>query len=239
MIILNTIRGIAFDLEGTVVNVEPAHHAAHLQIAWELELSITLEDCLRGNVLPHFIGGPDEVIYQEMLKLAGHPTGVTLVQLLAHKKALYRENLRGMAIQSRPGWNTLLIKARVQELEVSIGSHTAREEAQVLLVRSGLAELFPQWHIILREDVVNPKPAPDVFLKTAERMGILPSEQLVFEDSPRGVEAALAAGSVAVGMPVYHNVEIHAALLKAGAFRTYQRWEDVNLPELLDATQDA
>lgn len=232
------IRGIAFDLEGPVVNVESAHHAAHLQIARELELTITLEDCLRGDVLPHFIGGPDVRIYQEMLELARQPPGVRLEQLLARKKALYREALEGMAVQSRPGWNVLLLKARVLGLEASIGSLTAWEEAQVLLERSGVASLFPRWHVILREDVINPKPAPDVFLKTAERMGIMPSEQLVFEDSPRGVEAALAAGSVAVGMPVYQHVDVHAALLTAGAFRTYQRWEDVNLVELISAAQN-
>lgn len=234
---MRKIRGIAFDLEGTVVNVEPAHHAAHLQIARELGLTITLEDCLRGDVLPHFIGGPDVMIYQEMLELARQPPGVRLEQLLARKKTLYRENLERMAVQSRSGWNMVLLKARVLRLEASIGSLTAREEAQVLLKRSGVVSLFPRWYVILREDVINPKPAPDVFLKTAHRMGIQPSEQLVFEDSPLGVEAALAAGSVAVGMPVYHHPSVHTALLTAGAFRTYQRWEDVNLPELISAAQ--
>ncbi|MEK7539702.1 MAG: HAD family phosphatase [Patescibacteria group bacterium] len=234
---MRTIRGIAFDLEGTLVNVEPAHHRAHLQIARELGLKLTLEQCLRGDVLPHFIGGPDEVIYQEMLELAGNPSGVTAAELLARKKTLYRENLRWATFQTRPGWNMVLVKALIQRLEVSIGSLTAKEEAQVLLNRSGLSKLFPRRHIILREDVTNPKPTPDVFLKTAERMGISPSAQLVFEDSPRGVQAALAAGSVAVGVPVYDRPEVHNALLQAGAFRTYRSWGEVALLELLAAAQ--
>lgn len=234
---MKTILGIAFDLEGTVVNVEPAHHAAHLQIAGELGLSLTLDDCVRGNVLPHFIGGPDEVIYSEMLGLAGNPSGVTAAQLLARKKELYRSNLGRLTVQPRPGWEHVFHRALRNGLRVSIGSLTAREEALVLLKRSGLGEIFPPELTILREDVVNPKPAPDVFQKTAERMGISPTAQLVFEDSPRGVQAALAAGSVAMGMPVYDLPEVHAALLTAGAFRTFRSWEEVDLDQLVQALQ--
>lgn len=227
------IRGIAFDLEGTVVNVEPAHHAAHLQIAGELGLSLTLDDCLKRGVLPHFIGGPDEVIYAEMLALAGNPSEVTVAQLLARKLELYYQNLELLTIQSRPGWDKVFHRALAKGLRVSIGSLTGREEASVLLKRSGVGEIFTRHLTILREDVVHRKPAPDVFLKTAERMHVHPQHQLVFEDSPRGVQAALTAGSVAVGMPVYDLLEIHAALREAGAFRTYRSWEDIDLDELV------
>lgn len=234
-----TILGIAFDLEGTVVNVEGAHHAAHLQIARELGLSLTLDDCLKRGVLPHFIGGPDKVIYAEMLELAGNPSGVTATQLLARKLALYRQNLSRLTVQTRPGWDKVFHRAITKGLRVSIGSLTALEEANVLLERSGLGEIFTRPLTILREDVVNSKPAPDVFLKTALRMHVHPRSQLVFEDSPRGVQAALAAGSVAVGMPVYDLPEVHTALLQAGAFRTYRSWEEVDLDELLTSLKQS
>lgn len=233
---MRTILGLAFDLEGTVVDVEEAHHKAHLLISRELGLGLTLEDCLKGVVIPHFIGGPDEVIYEEMLKRTwGGATPERVAQMLVRKRILFRENLGKLTIQPRPGWEDFFDLALACELAASIGSLTARVEAEVLLSRSGVGRLFPRNLTILREDVEHTKPAPDVFFKTAERMGISPTAQLVFEDSPRGVQAARAAGSVAVGMPVYDRPEVHAALLEAGAFRTFNSWEEINLDELLAA----
>lgn len=54
------IRGIAFDLKGTVVDVEAAHHNGHLAAAAEFGLTISLEEAYAR--LPHFIGGPDEKV---------------------------------------------------------------------------------------------------------------------------------------------------------------------------------
>ena len=88
--------------------------------------------------------------------------------------------------------------------------------------------------MVLRDDVTMLKPNPEVFLKTATIMGIDPRNQLVFEDSPRGVQAALAAGSRAIGMPVVIRGATVGALVNAGACRIFFDWREINLPALLD-----
>ena len=55
--------------------------------------------------------------------------------------------------------------------------------------------------IITGDDVVNGKPAPDIFLKAAELAGVPPSHCIVFEDSPFGVKGGLAGGMQVVAMP--------------------------------------
>ena len=77
------------------------------------------------------------------------------------------------------------------------------------------------------------KPAPDVFLETARRMGIDPKNQLVFEDSPNGVRAAIAAGSRAIGMPVVIRGSAVAALVDAGAARIFFDWREINASALI------
>ena len=67
---------------------------------------------------------------------------------------------------------------------------------QVTLELIGLGQTFPV--VITAEDVVHGKPAPDMFLLAAERMGVTPAQCVVFEDSVLGLEAAKRAGMASV-----------------------------------------
>jgi HAD superfamily hydrolase (TIGR01509 family) len=62
-----------------------------------------------------------------------------------------------------------------------------------------LADLFPV--VVTPEDVKHGKPAPDMFLLAAERMGVPPDRCLVFEDAVPGIQAAEAAGMKWVHVP--------------------------------------
>ena len=220
------IKGIAFDLEGTVVNVEPAHHEGHLRVAEELGLRLTVEEAMIQ--IPHFIGGPDEKVAEDIWMLSGRPVSVPVEEVLRRDKAAYNELVREMDISPRPGWYEVFCYFGECGLEVSIGSLTPTDQARMLLIQSRVGILFPANRIVLKEHVANPKPAPDVFLKTAEVMGIPPQRQLVFEDSPRGVQSALAAGSKAVvGMPVYGSPAALIPLIEAGAKRIFMDWREI------------
>ncbi|MFH1246379.1 MAG: HAD family phosphatase [Candidatus Liptonbacteria bacterium] len=227
---MTDIKGVAFDLEGTVVDVEAAHHRAHLAIAKEAGVTLTLDQALKQ--IPHFIGGPDNKIAEEIWGLGNKR--LSAQELLALDKKYYNQFLETMEIAPRPGFLDVLEEIRSRGLAVAIGSLTPTVQAKVLLEHSGLATLFGEKHIVFAEHVANLKPAPDVFLKTTDFMGIRPENQLVFEDSPRGVQAAIAAGSAAViGMPAYNRPDTIAALEKAGTKKIYLSWEDIDFGTLL------
>ena len=172
---MEKFEGVAFDLEGTVIDVEFVHHNAHVMVAAEAGVTINLddlEDVLKK--IPHFIGGPDDKVAEEIREISnGH---MTTEEILRRKK---------------------------------------------------------QYYDLWIMDVDDVKPAMDIYLKTAERMGIDPSRQLVFEDSPNGIRAAIRAGSVAVGMPVYNRPPVIAALLEAGAKKIFTDWRSVNIDGLM------
>lgn len=215
-------KGITFDLEGTVVNVEPAHHNAHLRVAASVGLTLTVEEAIRG--VPHFIGGPDIAIMREIKRLSRCQKSPE--ELLAQKQQEYQNLLASMEIKPRPGWANFYERMFLKRVPMSIGSATAPEDAMPLLHHSGIMNVyFTRGKIILGDGVKNPKPAPDVYLQTAELMGIDPKDQLVFEDSPRGVMAAVAAGSDVVAMPVYgDNEDAVSALRDAGACHICKDW---------------
>lgn len=87
--------------------------------------------------------------------------------------------------------------------------------------------LFDLWqafapHVYSAEMVARPKPAPDLFFLCAERLGVDPARCLVIDDSPHGIEGAVAAGMQAIGFvdPADPREGRHAVLSKAGAMMT-------------------
>ena len=60
------------------------------------------------------------------------------------------------------------------------------------------------------EDIAEPKPAPDIYLRACELLGVAPPESVALEDSPPGAAAARAAGLYVVGVPSVHGVELEA-----------------------------
>ncbi len=225
------IKGIAFNLEGTVVNLEQAHHGAHLKVCREVGLNFTLEEAIVA--IPHFIGGPHKTIAQEIYDLGDKTQSVEWVS--QRDSEYYEELLKTMPIEPRPGFSTVLFRLQdsLLQIKTSIGSLTTDEKAHFILDRSGLSKSFDPKNVVLQSHVKNLKPAPDVFLETARRMGVAPNEQLVFEDSPRGVQAAIAAGSRAIGMPVYKNRVVIMQLLDAGAERVFMDWREMKALDLI------
>jgi HAD superfamily hydrolase (TIGR01509 family) len=84
-------------------------------------------------------------------------------------------------------------------LPLAVATSAARETAERHLGRAGLLERFIA--VATRDDVARAKPAPDVYLEAARRLGVAPGRCVAFEDSSIGIVAAHAAGMRAVMIP--------------------------------------
>jgi HAD superfamily hydrolase (TIGR01509 family) len=114
----------------------------------------------------------------------------------AAKEALYREMME-------PVFEDHLVPGVVEFVKTiegpkAIGSNAERPNIDFTLERAGLKTAFRA--VVSGDDVANPKPRPDVYLKAAELLGADPRDCIVFEDSPTGVAAARAAGMRVVGV---------------------------------------
>ena len=87
----------------------------------------------------------------------------------------------------------------------SVGSSTPRSNLDAIFAATGLGGLFNA--VVCGDDVTNGKPAPDVFLLAAERLGFDPADCLVIEDAHVGIVAAHRAGMKVLAVATTHPLE--------------------------------
>jgi beta-phosphoglucomutase-like phosphatase (HAD superfamily) len=85
-----------------------------------------------------------------------------------------------------------IARANYGKVPMAVGSNGHLENVRATLAATGLLPLFE--HIVSADEVAHGKPAPDVFLEAARRIGVAPAECIVFEDTDEGLEAARRAG---------------------------------------------
>lgn len=117
--------------------------------------------------------------------------------LIAQYAILRTEALRG-SVQAMPGALEILDRARLAGLPVALATSGMRIHVDISLGETGLAGRFDSE--TTGDEVSRGKPAPDLFLLAAERIGIAPEAVVVLEDSPLGVEAAKNAGMRVIGV---------------------------------------
>jgi kojibiose phosphorylase len=130
--------------------------------------------------------------------------------IMERKNRYYLELIEGMTPENLlPGVLNLLQELRAAGIKVALGSSS--KNADIVIERLGIAEMLDA--IADGYSVERPKPAPDLFLHAAELLGLPPEQCVVMEDASAGVEAALAAGTWAVGLgPVERVGDAHVIL---------------------------
>lgn len=184
------LQAIIFDLDGVITDTAEYHYRAWQRLTDEegLPFDRALNEQLRG------VGRRESLA----IILAGRPaTEAQIVEMTERKNRYYVELLGGLSpADLLPGAEPLLHELRAAGIKIGIGS--VSRNTPVVLERLGIAGLLDavvDGHVVTRS-----KPAPDIFLKAAELLGVAPASCAVVEDATVGVDAALAAGMWAVGL---------------------------------------
>src|SRR5262249_3447497 len=101
-----------------------------------------------------------------------------------------------------------LVRETGRILPLAVASDAPRAHLLAAWRRRGLGDAFDA--VLGVDDVENPKPSPDLYLRACELLGVAPAEAVALEDSPPGVAAARAAGLLVVGVPSIDGVELAA-----------------------------
>ncbi len=184
------IKAIIFDLDGVITDTAEFHYQSWQQMADEESLDFSREknEQLRGvsrrRSLEIILDGK-ELPEKEMQRL------------MDKKNGYYQEKLKQMTPDDMlPGARELVDETRDRGLKTAIAS--ASRNAKTVIEALKIGHLFDT--ISDGHSVENPKPAPDLFLHTAEKLNLNPEECAVLEDAEAGIDAALAAGMTAVGI---------------------------------------
>jgi len=138
---------------------------------------------------------------------------------------LYAECARGR-LQPLPGVKRFIVEAKEAGMKLAIATSADEIKLHVNLREMGLEErLFDV--LVNGLDIEHKKPAPDIFLLAAKRLGLDPAECIVFEDAINGVQAAKAAGAYCIGITSSFAAQ---ALLEAGADAAHPGFENLDLP---------
>ncbi|MFG3011429.1 HAD family hydrolase [Streptomyces cinerochromogenes] len=194
---------VIFDNDGVLVDSEPISNRLLAAYLTELGHPTTYEDSIRD-----YMGSAMHRIHELILERTGQRLPADFDEVF-HRRvfAAFERELQPVA-----GVTGVLEKLAVDGVPYCVASSGSHARIRVGHRTTGLDRWFTEERVFSSEDVGRGKPAPDLFLYAAERMGVAPERCVVVEDSPLGVQAAVAAG-----MDVYGFTAMTPAARLAGA----------------------
>ncbi len=191
--IQETPEGLIFDCDGTLVDTMPLH--------WQAWQSIS------GR---HGLYFPEERFYalggvpsRDIVKMLAAEQGKTLDHLAVAKEK--EEAYLAVMSGANPIGPVIGIAREYHgKLPMAVASGGTRKVIELILKQAGIYSLFQA--VVTSEDVHRQKPAPDIFLEAARRLGVRPERCRAFEDTDLGLQAIRSAGMEAVDVrPWYQN----------------------------------
>lgn len=185
-----TLQALVFDFDGLIVDTEGPGFVSWSELYEKFGQKLTLDDWRHAT---GYVGGFDPGLHLETL----------LGQKLDWSLHAPRRESRNWELTLRestlPGIERLMADARSRSIKIGVASNSGYGWVEQGLERLGLRHFVET--IIARDMVLNPKPAPDVYLKAAQTLQADPHYCVALEDSEPGSRAAKAAGMRVVAIP--------------------------------------
>ncbi len=196
------LKAILFDFNGVIINDE----AIHQQLIDELLLGENLPPS--GNQYQQFcLGRSDRTCIRDILKSRGRVVKEEYLDKLIQKKATGYHQIISQRSQL-PKCDRIIefiLSLQPRLLSLAIVTGALRKETEYILERMNIHQYFPV--IVAGDDIKTSKPSPDGYLLAVEKLNqynpsleLKPSECLVIEDTPVGIEAGKNAGMAVVGV---------------------------------------
>lgn len=179
------IKAVIFDMDGVISDTLPLHTAAETRVFANYGIHVTSD-----QLLSEFNAVPDPVMYNALFARFKKKKP-DLDKLADEKFAIFSELARDN-IHAVPGVIDFIKQLKQQGYILGVASSSPTEIVDVVLETLSIRDSFSA--ITPTAEVERGKPHPDIFLRTARKLGVSPETCLVVEDAPNGVEAAKRAG---------------------------------------------
>lgn len=190
---MSMLKALLFDLDGTLAHTDPIHYEVWCDILREFGHELT-PDLYKSRIS----GRLNEAIVSDWLPHLSAAEGMALSD---RKEAEFRMRAESR-LQPMPGLMELLNWANQEQVAIAVVTNAPRANAEFMLTVLQLAQVFDT--VILGDELERGKPDPLPYQEAIARLGVTASESLVFEDSPSGIRAAVAAQIPTVGIASSH-----------------------------------
>lgn len=189
------VRALFFDLDGTLVDTHESNYLAYSE-----SIRNICDRSHTGDLKSHIISG--ESSNEFLPKVVKDISADDIKKINTEKKRIYSQHL------DRSVRNDMLIRfmqdmIRLDNVITALVTTAKKENALKVLEKHDLTNKFN--FMIFGEDVTNTKPHPEAYLLALERAGVLKNEALAFEDSEKGMSAAIAAGIQTIHIRSFEN----------------------------------
>jgi len=188
------LTAAVFDLDGLMFNTEELYHEVGAEMLRRRGKQLT------EDLLDSMMGRQSREALQIMIDW--HSLDDTAEELEAETDVIFGDLLE-TELRPMPGLMELLEALEKREIPKAIATSSRRPFAVTMLEKY---DLLPRFGFLLTaEDIELGKPNPQIYYRSAERLGIEPAEMLILEDSSNGCKAAVASGGYAVAVRANHN----------------------------------
>jgi HAD superfamily hydrolase (TIGR01509 family) len=215
-----TVEALIFDLDGTIIDTESADFESWREVYTRYGVELTHE------MWEKRVGWVNLAMFNPLETLE-KLTGKRLSE--AEIDAQHEQYMARCASQPLlPGTLAMIQAATAHGLQLGIGSNSDRWWVEHWLRHFGLRDYFKC--VFTRDDVLNPKPEPDMYLAVAQCLGVPPERCVVFEDSPVGMQAAISAGIRTIAIPNWLTIKMNRP---SGVALTLTTLADLSFEKLL------
>ncbi|MGN6200082.1 HAD family hydrolase [Humibacter sp.] len=188
---------VLFDMDGTLVDTEPYWMQAETELVTEHGGTWTHDDAL--VLVGSGLWESAKVFQQHGVDLDADTIVVALTRRV-------QEQLESQGVPWRPGAKELLLDIRERGVKTALVTMSIRDMAEQIVAQIP----FPAFDVLVTGDeVARPKPYADPYLDAARELGVLPQDCVAIEDSMNGLASAVAAGTIAIGVP--HMIPLPAS----------------------------
>ncbi|MBX3500160.1 MAG: HAD family hydrolase [Alphaproteobacteria bacterium] len=216
------MRALIFDFDGTILDTETPEFES-----WRLEYAVFGVE-MPMDLWVQLIGSNTQGVFDPYAWLEGKiGRGLDRETLRVRRRAVMMDLIA--AERPRPGIEDWMAGARRRDLGLAIASTSRRPWVEQHLSAMGLLEHFD--HLATGDLVEHAKPAPDLYLLAAQKLGVAPHEAIAIEDSRNGVAAAKAAGMFTIAVPnaMTAGLDLSAADLRVDSLAALELGEAIRL----------
>jgi beta-phosphoglucomutase family hydrolase len=209
-------KAVIFDMDGTLVDSTRADF-----FAWQKLFSYYNKQLTFSDYIP-LLGIKSGQVVKEFLPVENEEEAEFA---LTKKLVFFHEFISENGIYPVPFADVFLKQLKQYHIPLALATSSRRAKMEMVMEKLNLLIYFDK--IVTGGDVKNGKPSPDIFLKAAEKLNMVPENCIVFEDAANGVKAAKNAGMKCVALSTHQTFE---SLEKADL--VIDTFEDLSFPNL-------